>query len=373
MKRFTILTLFFTILLFSCQTKTEETGRLTWENYAELPKFYGKKSIGFAGPVTGMSRDHLIIGGGANFPEGLPWEGGPKVYYNVAYVLNTATGEFSESRLPYRIGYTANATTPLGVVAIGGEDEKGPTEQVILLQLQNEDLDVEFLPNLPKPVTNAAATAIGNTVYLAGGENKDGVSDQFYKLDLETYGNGWQELASLPLHVSHTILLSDEQSIYLIAGRARQEDGISQLYDKVFRYDIDTNAWEEKSSLPYPVSAGTGALIDNNTLAVFGGDTGETFNNTELIIKEINEETDPERREGLEREKTRIQSGHPGFSKQILYYDIAADQWIQEETIPFTTAVTTTAVRFNNSIYIPTGEIRAGVRTPQILKATIHN
>ena len=51
---------------------------------------------GLAGLYTGMEDGVLIVAGGANFPDKLPWEGGIKTYYDEIFILKTdATGEYS--------------------------------------------------------------------------------------------------------------------------------------------------------------------------------------------------------------------------------------------------------------------------------------
>ncbi|MBK7099157.1 MAG: hypothetical protein IPH58_13430 [Sphingobacteriales bacterium] len=38
-----------------------------------------KPSIGFAGMISGISNNKLIVAGGANFPDELPWQGGKNI------------------------------------------------------------------------------------------------------------------------------------------------------------------------------------------------------------------------------------------------------------------------------------------------------
>ncbi|HET7897269.1 MAG TPA: hypothetical protein VFL47_06360, partial [Flavisolibacter sp.] len=92
---------------------------------------------------------------------------------------------------------------------------------------------------------------------------------------------------------------------------------------------------------------------------------------TEKLIVAINNETDEEKKQALLAEKIKLQSTHPGFCKQVLLYDAKKDRWKAVNCMPFETPVTTTAVRWNNEVLIPGGEIRAGVRTPLILSAKI--
>ncbi len=51
---------------------------IDWKELSSLNEINGKPSLGYAGPVTGIINNHLIIGGGANFPDSMPWLGGKK-------------------------------------------------------------------------------------------------------------------------------------------------------------------------------------------------------------------------------------------------------------------------------------------------------
>jgi N-acetylneuraminic acid mutarotase len=55
----------------------------------------------------------------------------------------------------------------------------------------------------------------------------------------------------------------------------------------------------------------------------------------------------------------------------VLLYDPVSEKIKTIGTIPYSTPVTTTAVLLNDYIVLPSGEIRAGVRTPHILMAEI--
>jgi len=52
---------------------------IQWTVPAKLPVPSGSdKQLGVAGAFVGISRDRLIIAGGANFPDEMPWRGGKK-------------------------------------------------------------------------------------------------------------------------------------------------------------------------------------------------------------------------------------------------------------------------------------------------------
>ena len=360
----------------------KSTLTLKWEIAHELPADSGQLvSLGIAGPVTGTHNDMLLIGGGANFPEAMPWDGGLKKYYTTVYAYSLSTRKlklFSKTfNLPHSIAYAASCSTREGLLYAGGENEYGISNLVWLLEWDDKAKEIRFkeLPSLPEPVSNAAITLTGNTVYLAGGENSRQTTAQFLSLNLSNIKAGWIKLADIPHPVSHTVLTAvtgtTGNRIYLSGGRKKNNNGISDLFSEVFAYDIAANTWDQKKSLPYPLSAGTGLFHDSNSILLFGGDKGAVFHQAETLIAAINTEKDTMKKNGMIREKINLQSSHPGFSREVLRYDLNNDTWVAAGTIPYETPVTTTAVETNKGIIIPSGEIRAGVRSPKILKLLI--
>ena len=355
---------------------------IKWEIATELPADSGQQqSLGFASPVTGVHNDILFIAGGANFPTGMPWQGGKKKYYNKVFAYTRKQRKLvllnKFFTLPSTIAYPASCSTPKGVLYAGGENEKGISNEVWLMQwdIKTQELLFKALTPLPIPVSNAAATLVGHTVYIAGGETTSGASSQFLALDLDNTAIGWKQLTEIPQPVSHTVLMASfekgSNTIYLCGGRKKNSNGISDLYNNVFEYDVIANRWQEKTPLPYVLSAGTGILYDVNHIILFGGDKGIIFHKTETLIASINAEKDETRKQDLLREKNKLQSEHPGFSNEVLLYNIKTNIWKAIDTIPFATPVTTTAVKWKSSFFIPSGEIKAGVRSPNILSVKI--
>ena len=123
--------------------------------------------------------------------------------------------------------------------------------------------------------------------------------------------------------------------------------------------------------MPYELSAGTGIMINANDIILFGGDNGVTFHKVETLIAAINAEKDETKKQQLILQKNKLQSEHPGFSKEVLLYNIKNDTWEIIDTIPFNTPVTTTVVKWKSRVIIPSGEIKAGVRSPKILEIKI--
>jgi N-acetylneuraminic acid mutarotase len=354
---------------------------IQWEKIAELPIQNGElKALGVAGGIVGVSLNKLIVAGGANFPEAMPWDGGAKKYHNTLYVFEKLENKIvqlqKQFQLPYNLAYAACVSTPLGIVAIGGENENGYSKKVLLIQWNTNDAKpiVQELPELPAPLASASVVAFKNTLYVAGGENTSGTLDLFFMLDLQNPNAGWKSLPALPQPTSHAVIAlqaNNDTTLLLIGGRKKNTNAISTFYNTVFAFDFILQQWKPLSPLPYPLAAGTGIALNRFEILLFGGDKATVFHKVETLILAINAENDANKKMKLIQEKNAIQAAHQGFSKDVLLYNFQKDAWQVIDFLPFPTPVTTTAVKWGSQIILPSGEIKAGVRTPDIFALTI--
>lgn len=360
---------------------------IRWSIAADLPApIEGGEQIGLAGVAGGLHNNALLIAGGANFPDGMPWEGGIKKYWNPIYVLlkqadGTYTWHDRAFELPGPLAYSASVATDNGILLIGGENEEGIQSSVHLLQwdIARQEAIVQPMPSLPLPVTNAAAAVIGNTAYLAGGEATEGTSAGFFYLDLSA-PTEWKKLPELPVALSHAVAVVQSNGeypcLYLIGGRAQTPSGISELYGTTFKFDPRTNRWSELSGIsdghgnPTTISAATAVATGANYILLFGGDKGEIFTQIQQLDAAIAATPDEVEKQKLNNQKLSLVESHPGFSKDIYLYNTVTDTWTKDGTLP-ASHVTTFAVLWGNDILVPSGEIRPGVRTPQILKGEL--
>lgn len=360
----------------SCNNGSQPV-HIDWNQITTLPDINGKPSFGYAGPVAGCIGDTIIVAGGANFPDSMPWLGGKKKYYDDVFVYlkkDTGLQFLYQSKLPDTIAYPAVCSISEGVVYAGGENQNGFSNKVRLIKNKNKDsLHFVILPDLPEATANASMTIRNNHLYIAGGETSGGVSAKLYTLNLSLTESGWKELATLPKPASHGLLIAQSGKLFFIGGRMKTKSGISDLYNSVYDYDFASNQWIEKKSLPYALSAGTGIAYNTNKILLFGGDRGETFHKTEEFLAAIANEKDTTKKEELVLQKNKLQSTHPGFSREVLQYNTEKDEWGVAGTIPFDTPVTTTAFTIGDTVFIPSGEIRAGVRLPKIIMGVLKN
>ncbi len=359
---------------------------IEWSELPPLPPpAPGSIQPGVAGPFAGIHGKTLIVAGGANFQDTMPWHGGKKYYHNDIYTLHLPVnggpwksfrGEIS---LPAPVAYGASASTEAGLVCMGGETEQGLTDEAYIISAAGERLIITPLPPLPVPLSNAASTSVGPTVFVAGGLTSDGSSQALYCLNTEEIAAGWKKLADMPLPLINSVMgASDgkEQKLWLMGGRTRgEDDDISVIRSEIISYSVDDDRWQWEGELndgkdTLRLAAGTGTALNGRYMVLFGGNDGEVFNRVEKMLSEMGRETDTAVLAKKRREYISLQESHPGFSRQVILYDIETGESLNAGEIPGPAQVTTTAVSTPFGIIIPSGEIRPGVRTDIIRMAT---
>ncbi|MEN9950581.1 MAG: hypothetical protein RLY85_1333 [Bacteroidota bacterium] len=374
------------ILFFCMQLAThliaQEISIVDWKVVAQLPDLNGKPNPGLAGPVAGIHNEIMLIAGGANFPDGLPWEGGQKKYHTAIYLYGLLTGQpiplSSVDHLSKPLAYSASCNTIQGIVTAGGENANGHSTDAFLFALdtQTKALNIQQLPSLPGATSNAVAVSYGQSVYLLGGETASGTADACWKLEFNNLHAGWQNIQGLPAPRAYAAAvvtgMPDNPKIIMLGGRRKTPSGISEISASVFAYSLKEGSWTELKSLPYPLSAGTAVAAGNDEIIFFGGDRAETFTRVEQTLAAI-ANADEKSKDSLINQKNQLLSNHPGFSKAVLSYHPSTGICKEIGAIPFPSPVTTTALIYKDMIILPSGEIRAGVRTPALLTATIQN
>ncbi|MDM1293961.1 hypothetical protein HX021_06590 [Sphingobacterium sp. N143] len=355
-----------------------QVGRLAWHKTITLPSMqHGKAHIGLAGPIAGIAGDCLLIAGGANFPDLPPWEGGAKKIQKEVFIYRKEGAGLSltaQDSLAEAVAYAASLSLPNGLLVIGGETPDGKTAACRLFKYEahTKKIAVSDFPDLPFPLANMGAVVHGNKLFVAGGEGQDTVSDQVLQLDLAHLEKGWTSVGKLPYAVSHVQLLADNHDLYLLGGRKAYPDSPSTLYHELWRSSDGGSTWSKRADIPFPAAAGTACVLPDKGIWLLSADQGNTFHQVEALIFDAKKESHPSQRQKLIDAKNQLQINHPGFGRAVWRYDLKSSEWKQMDDLPSDGPVTTTAVVWDDLIILPSGEIKAGVRSPQILVATFN-
>lgn len=368
-------------------SQKKEVKHVEWKTAAQLQNPDGSLSLGFAGAINGVSNDVLLVTGGANFPDKMPWEGGKKSYSKTIHALQKCGDTFSwiaavKSSLAEPIAYCGTTSTDLGVVYVGGENENGLSNKSYILKWNAATKEVETkpLPNFPVAIANIALTHIDNVVYAVGGDEAAKSSDYFASLDLNETNPEWKTLPKLPLALANSVVIAQKGQngigIYVVGGRTKTASGISDLHHTTFVFDLKNQQWKKLANISdgkniTNFSAGAGVAVGNHSVLIVGGDNGEIFHQIETYLSQIAQAETPEQKAELIAKKNKLVTNHPGFYNGVLLYNTLTDQWKKIDELPFLPHVTTPAVLWNNKIILSNGEIKPGIRTPDIMLGTL--
>jgi N-acetylneuraminic acid mutarotase len=370
------------------QTKNRQVKlNFQWEHSLYIPPAQDKSTQpGLAGAIVGVASNNLIIAGGSNFEDAPPWKGGKKLYHNEIYILQETAHEgykwiTHKSFLPFHLAYSGNVSIPGGIVCIGGEDENGPLDHTFILSIKDQTPSINRLPKLPYVVSNPGTAAIENTVFVVGGLNKDRALSSFSCINLSDPNPSWELLPDLPVALSHAVVVAQwnnsEQCIYVIGGRAKKRD-LTEFFSGVWKYTPSLRRWmlvgqiQTEGHGAIKLSAGTGVALGHHQIVVFGGDKGIIYNQTERAIARIDASKTEDERQRLIRDKISLLENHPGFYNEILVFNTESGSFNSGGIIPGNVQVTTTAVSWKNKVFIPGGEIKPGIRTPEMKIVSIH-
>ena len=351
-------------------SQDHEAARLEYDLIGQLPD-----TLGFAGSFSGLlgpDQDILLVGGGANFKPPV-WESA-KQYHDKIYLgkpdLENGSVKWLEKtwKLPVSIGYGSSVTCNEGVICMGGHNEDQVFNTVYLLHLDNKQKLVTLeLPGLPSPATQGGAAIVGNHIYYCGGQSGHDLKtagNHLWRLDISSlsswienneipYPYEWELMPPLPgpTRAVHTVISQHNgrnPALYVIGGR-RIKDNYSgsepyQILQDIWEFDPANtdNSWSQKSAPPAPMMAGPGTSYGQSHIFILGGTDGKLIYMADSL-----------------------RDDHPGFPKKAWAYHTITDSWISLGEIP-ANQVTTTAIKYQDKILIPSGELRPRVRSNKI-------
>lgn len=340
------------------QTTFGQGKKVVWE-WKQLPAI--PDAIGFAGAYSGIVEGQLIVLGGANFPDGkAPWDGGKKVWTDQVFMLKDETQQnwIKGTPLPQPMGYGASISYENKMYMAGGSNELEHLNEVyeVSWNFEINNLTCKLINHLPKPIANCASILIGDYWYIAGGiesPSSKEASSICWKLNMKNPEAGWEDCAALPGKGRMLAILGENgKQPFILSGVALINGQREYLTDA---YILKGELWEKVTDLPQSVAAASSpGYYDTitNSFFVFGGDDGELAN-------------------------ANLKENHPGFSNKILQFCTEKGEWFNNpipegnSSSELKFPVTTNSTIWNGKLVIPMGEIRPGIRTPQVLIGNI--
>ncbi len=328
-----------TLLLFALGAPVARAAE--WERLPPIPNAHG-----VAGPFAGTSGGALLVAGGANFPDKKPWEGGTKVWHDAAFVLEQPGGAWKAAgKLPRALGYGVSATHRGALVCAGGSDSRRHRAECFRLEWRAGKLHTSDLPNLPRPVANGCGALVGDTLFVFGGQEEPDsaeASAAAFRIDLSAREPKWDAVPGFPGRGRVLAVAAAHGGTFYVVGGAALVKGKREYLRDAYGYS-PKDGWKRLADLPHALAAAPSPAPAHATgFDVLGGDDGSQV--------------------GAPPEK------HAGFRKDVLRYDTKTDKWAARGELA-APRVTVPCVEWNGAIAVPSGEVRPGVRSPDVWHA----
>lgn len=378
MKKIQETILLLALFLISISFYGQEITKLEHTRLPDLPPLASQsESLGFAGMLGGAHNGVLIVAGGANFPEGVPWEGGKKVWSDAVYVLENDQWRVSSTSLPLPLGYSASVSTENGVLSIGGNNEALTSDKVFLLSYNttSKEVDVSEYPSLPEPLASASAVVHEGYVYVVGGHNGQQSTNSFYRMALKEAKN-WEKLPDFPglpraLHTSAIQETQTHQKLFVFGGRNEVMGQKSQTLTNYLSYDFVDQVWADEGNLeidgkPQVLMGASAETMGSMHIVVYGGSDEVLFDELETIAIDLAKTPNDSIAAALVSRRNTILNTHEGFSKNILAYNTITKKWYVYDSTVTGIPVTALAFKKDNDFIIVSGEISPGVRTAAV-------
>ena len=345
------LILFMIMCTFNIYAEQPVHRQIVWDAKIELPSLdtTNTKNPGLAGAFSGIVGDNLLVIGGANFPDKMPWEGGLKKWWTTLYAFNLKekawriVPDFLFNPLAYGISIQLSD----GLLCIGGCDATSCYSNVWSVTENQEGWTInKDWPSLPVGLACGTGVLCDNKVYVFGGQTSmehQIATSYTFVLDLKSKEKGWQTFPSWPGEPKgYGVSIALDGKVYLFSGRNYNDEGLLNVHTDGFVFTPQTERWEKLTG-DFSFMAGTGFSDEKENLVFIGG--------VEEVLP-----TAPD---------------HLGFSRNIKCYNVKTKEIILWGECPYPVPVTTNLVVQNDTVYLVSGEIRPGVRTPLILRGII--
>ena len=312
---------------------------LKWSKLPPIPD-----ALGVAAPYAGVSGTSLIVAGGANFPGGMPWEGGKKVWHDRVWALDKPDGKWREAgKLPRPLGYGVSVTARGGLVCVGGSDADRHYADTFLVTTEPDGFRIKPLAPLPIPLANMAGSLVGDSVFVAGGAEAPGekeATNRAFMLSLEK--NEWKEIAPLPGKARILAMAASDGERFMVFGGVALVPATDGKIVREYLRDAwayGRKGWSQLPDMPRTVAAAPSPLpVIGGRWWILGGDDGSRF--------------------GFQPVEK-----HPGFPGVILAFK--DDKWTESGVVPASRATVPVTV-WHGAAIIPSGEARPGVRSPEV-------
>ena len=379
----------FALLVAGCLAQQKASSIYQWSKLgdvgdaSEVNAGYG---LGVASPFAGVVNGRLVVAGGCNFPGKAAADGGTKAYYDDVYVFDlkgrSRTAQKLSLKLPAALAYGASVQVPSGVVFLGGRNDSSYSCKVLHLSWDSAkgSIAISNLPDLPVGKALFGATYSDRKIYVAGAEAVLPYQKVFLVYDFRNPSKGWVRLPDYPgvARTLPTVVVQSngkEEKVYLFFGTTAN-GALPYIVDSYAAFSIKSGRWEE----------GGRTVFNGKPICFYGGDAFRSGANDILFIGGVNVDvfraevqrravvktsTDKQLVDSLKAASDaymRADRSFYRFNSKVMAFNLLTRTWIELQDAPYGGVSGEEVAADGNTIFVVSGEIKPGIRTPEVYK-----
>ena len=336
--------------------------QLNWTNIATVAAQKGyEKNIGTAGLVKGVLGNKLIFGGGANFPGGLPVDGGVKVNHKDVYLYEETSDGIAlldQIQFDYPLAYGPSAVHNNTLYYIANKTET--SSDLLAFTVVDNKLKVEVVDTLPLTVENVIAKVHDNKLYFGIGSINGSNNNELYAYDLAT--KKFEVFSEFPGKLrNQAISYIYNNELYVFGG------GATETYSDGYKVNLETKEWTQLADVvidneEVSLLGADWAPLNDHELLVIGGFNKDVWKDAVFNLTTLQGEDHAKYRDAYFRRPV----SDYRWNKKELVYNLNKNHWYQLGEIPFEAPCGHALLATDNNIYSIMGEIKPAERKPYI-------
>ena len=339
--------------------------KLQWEKIGVVAPQEGyEKNIRTAGLLKGVIDNKLIFGGGANFPGGLPVDGGTKVNHKDIYLYEIKDNEhilLDQIQHDYPLAYGPSAIYKDKLYYIANKDES--SSDILELSIENNKLNIKVISSLPLTVENTIAEVYKNKLYFGIGSINGKNTNELYSFDLES--KTFEVETEFPGKLrSQALSYIYNDSLIVYGG------GAAETYSDGYKYDFKEKTWTKLADIiinnyEYSLLGADWCKLNEEELLVIGGFDKEVWKDAVFNLSTLTGEEHAKYRDAYFRRPVEDFK----WNKHELVYNLKDNTWSKLDEINFEAPCGHALLSTDTHIYSIMGEIKPAVRSAHIHQA----
>jgi len=330
---------------------------------SKLPTINKDYALGVSGAFGGLIGNKLILAGGYNYPGNELHNDVAKQYYKdiIVGTINPKNKKLSWKRLgelPKGISNGAAVATDEALYIIGGRDDKEAMATCIEIKLENKALTCKTISQLPVTVSDAGAVYLEDYLYVVGGIQNGQPSNDVYRMNLKGDRSKWEKLPAFPEEPRIQPIVAAQKDgsgktmLYLWSGFNGWGKGAA-LTCGGYKYNPATKEWKGlgaplKNEKRVYLGGGNAVALGDDRIIAFGG-----FSYEILLNNLINPSADYNSHD-VDWYK---------HNQEVYCYNTRTGKWSSIGSLPSLGTVHAAYAKSDGVVYNISGELKPGVNT----------